>query len=186
MIKNISIFCISLLISLTAVADHSICFDDQNAFVSSAPKGWVADYKKGKELGLCVLYYLKGSTFDSSPAVLYPNLVQSNNSSAKIKEIVEINSQRLREKKSDITIQSKPSQKNKHGLLFENRHFLEGPSPQEYEAVAYHAAKGNSVLMAVLSTRSKNDFEKHKSSLTEFVETVRPISRNELDKFKKK
>jgi len=67
-----------LLMSIQLLADDSICFDKHQSFSSSAPKGWVADFQKGKALGTCVVYYLKGTTFDSSPAKSDPPSFEHN------------------------------------------------------------------------------------------------------------
>lgn len=172
--------------SANAPASDAICFDGNNSFATQAPSGWVADFDKAKEFGLCVIYYVRGTTFDSSPAVIYPNLVTTKlNGKAAVDDNIALNTGRLKKRKPTVKVESKKPIKNKHGLSFEIRYFIEGPPPQEFEAVAYHAGK-NAVLLSVFSTRSKKAFDSHKGKLNEFVEKIRQVSKDELKKHQKK
>ena len=183
---RIFLICLMTCFSTNVLASDAICFDDKNSFATQAPSGWVADFDKAKELGLCVIYYVRGTTFDSSPAVIYPNLVTTKlNGKAAIDDNIALNTGRLKKRKPTVKIESKKAIKNKNGLGFEIRYFIEGPPPQEYEAVAYHAGK-NAVLLSVFSTRSKKAFDSHKGKLNEFVEKIRRVSKDELKKHQKK
>lgn len=169
-----------------AQAADNICYDENNAFTTQAPEGWVADSVKAKELGLCIVYFVEGKDFDSSPAIIYPRLVSSEKSGqAAIQEIVDENTLRLKENSKIFKVVKQPGLKNKSNLKFEFRHFRNGPTPNEFEAVAYHAGK-KAVILSVLSTRSEKDFEVHKPKLKEFVRTIKPMTQKELEKFKTK
>lgn len=173
-------------ISHLACAADNICFDDNNAFSTQAPTGWVADTAKAKELGLCVVYFLKGKDFDSSPAIIYPRLVSSEKEGkAAIEKLLGEDTARLKEKSNTVKVIEQKSIKNKHGLNFEIRHFRNGPPPNEFEAVAYHAGK-KAILISVLSTRSEKDFDTQRAKLNEFVGVIKPLSQNELEKYKAK
>lgn len=169
-----------------AKAADSICFDEHNAFSTQAPSGWVSDTAKAKELGICVVYFLKGKDFDSSPAVIYPRLVSSEKiGKAAIEKILDEDTSRLKAKSTTTKVIEQPIVKNKSNLEFEIRHFRYGPPPNEFEAVAYHAGN-KAVLLSVLSARSEKDFNSQKSKLNEFVGAILPISRRELEKYKSK
>ena len=173
------------LFSAQAMASDSICFDDNNAFGTQAPKGWVADFNKAKQLGLCVIYYVEGYDFNSSPAVIYPNLLSSEEQGENaIKEMIAYNTKRLRARGAPkLKVVEKSKITNPHGLEFHFRYFSNGPAPQEFEALAYHA--GNKVvLLSVFSARSLKAFEAHKKKLEEFAMDIRPVSREEVKKYK--
>lgn len=183
--KRILIFLQLIIFSFSAKAADSICFDGNNAFLTTAPKGWVSDTVKAKELGLCVVYYLKGKDFDSSPAIIYPRLVTSEkDGDDAIEDIVNADFNRLKKKSVSAKISERPSIKNKFNLAFKIHHFKNGPSPNEFEAVAYHAGK-KAVLLLVLSTRDEKDFLLQESALIEFADQIKPLSQSELAKLKK-
>ena len=169
----LSIFLIAF--SLNVFSDDSICFDKYQSFASSAPEGWVADFKKGKALGTCVVYYLKGKTFDDSPAVIYPNLAGMNESGVEaVKANIDLNTKRLKLRKSSTKVAKKKSIKNPYGLKFDVRYYSNGPAPQEFEAVGYYGAK-KAVLLAVYSARSKANFEKYLKAHNDFLMTIKPM-----------
>ncbi len=166
-------------------AGDNICFDENNAFLTQAPVGWVADTAKAKELGLCAVYVVKGKDFDSSPAIIYPRLGgTANEGKAAVEEFILESTALLKDSKT-LKVLTKPAIKNKSGLKFEIRHFLNGPPPNDFEAIAYHAGK-KAVLVLVLSTRSEKAFDSHRMKLAEFVKTIKPLSQKELEKYKNK
>lgn len=167
-------------------ASDAICYDDNNSFATQAPVGWIADFNQAKQLGLCVVYYMKGYTFDSSPAIIYPRLMTTEDQGDKaISRIISEDTDRLKKKgASELKVTEQPKTKNNHGLEFQFRHYANGPAPNEFEAVSYYAGK-KAVLLSVFSTRSKDAFEKHNSKLKEFVMGIKPVSKDELKKIKK-
>ena len=172
--------------SAAVFAADNICFDDNNAFSTQAPTGWVSDTTKAKELGLCVVYYLKGKDFDTSPAIIYPRLVNSEKEGKPaIEKLLSEDTARLKEKSNKVKVTDQKSIKNKNDLTFEIRHFRNGPPPNEFEAVAYHAAK-KAILISVLSTRSEKNFDLHIAKLNEFVEKIKPLTQKELEKYRAK
>lgn len=176
----------SIGVSLSAGAADNICFVQNNAFSTQAPSGWVADTAKAKDLGLCVVYFLKGKDFDSSPAIIYPRLVASEKEGkAAIEKLLAEDTARLKEKSTSVKVLEQPAIKNKFNLIFEMSHFRNGPQPNEFEAVAYHAGK-KAILLSVLSTRNEKDFDSHRAKLNEFVGMIKPLSQKELEKYKAK
>lgn len=153
----------------------TICDDENSAFLISAPKGWVADSKTAKKLGLCIVYHLKGSTFASSPALMYPSISSSKYTGQEaVEEMIGKSSNMLSKKKSDVVIKRAEKIKTEKGINFQIVNFLDGPVPQEYESVAYYA-EGNSVLIAVFSTRSKKKFNKYRKGFIDFLENMQQM-----------
>lgn len=172
--------------SVSASSADNICFDQNNAFSTQAPSGWVADTAKAKELGLCVVYFLKDKDFDSSPAIIYPRLVASEKEGkVAIEKLLAEDTARLKEKSTSVKVLEQSAIKNKSDLVFEIRHFRNGPQPNEFEAVAYYAGK-KAILLSVLSTRNEKDFDSHRAKLNEFVDMIKPLSQKELEKYKTK
>lgn len=168
-------FIFIMLISINSYGDSFICFDKHQSFAIEAPNGWVADYKKGEGLGACVVYYLKGETFDSSPAIIYPVLAGMKESGTNaIKANIALNTKKLKSRKSSLKVTQKKSITNSSGLRFDVHYFSEGPAPQEYEAVGYHGVK-KAVLLAVYSARNKANFKKHLEAHREFLMSIKPM-----------
>ncbi len=184
-LKNILIGLFSASLSLMAHAADNICYDEANAFSTQAPEGWVADSEKAKELGLCIVYYLKGKDFDSSPAVIYPNLVKSDkNGQAAVDKILAGDIATFKEKSETLEILKQSPIQSKSKLDFAVRHFRKGPPPNEFEAVAYHPGK-KAVLIVVLSSRNEKDFDTQKVKLEEFLKAIKPVSRKDLAQYRK-
>jgi hypothetical protein len=174
-------FIVAYWLAGTAFAADTICFDKGNAFATSAPKGWVSNKEQAAQLGLCVVYHVKGANFDSSPAVIYPRLVATRDEGDEaIKQIIAQNTTILRRVSKSLEVSKLPAQTNASGLIFQIRHFFDGPPPNEFEAVAYHAGR-QAVLLAVFSSRTRHGFESQLPKFHEFLMSIRPVSRTELE-----
>ena len=175
--RTVIVVCMLMLAS-NGFAAGSICYDDNNAFATVAPDGWVADYDTANRLGLCVMYILEGTDFDTSPAVIYPRLVATEDpDETAVSNMILQSEKMLRDRGGDkLSIIALPTETNGHGVEFQVRYFRDGPAPNEYEMVAYHGAK-NAVFLVVYSTRSESVFEAHKAKLKEVLGQVVPMSR---------
>src|ERR1700726_4507985 len=59
----------------TSCHRHTIVLEsDGGSFAIEGPKNWIADRKVGRRLGVCCVYYPKGS-WDTAETVMYPNIV---------------------------------------------------------------------------------------------------------------
>jgi len=133
-----------------------IVYGSEIGVLVSAPEGWIFDSKSGVSQGLYAVMYPKGSTWSNSNAMMYVNIVISNDSSldtfiAGDVEVFKKNSPKIVvEKAKPISLTG--------GLSAEVR-LYSGDQWGNYECVAY-ASKGKSVAIYVLSSRSKEDFKK--------------------------
>lgn len=176
--------CFVALAALLPAALHAqeICYSGNSSFAMSAPEGWRADEEGARRLGICVVYVLKESTFDDSPAVIYPNLVPVPPDSAgniDLPAFVERDLERFRERASTLKVTDGGSRETGAGLRFVSRRLLEGPRPNEFEEIAYHATE-DAVLIAVLSTRTLAALDANRPALLAFLEGIRPLSRAAL------
>jgi len=53
----------------------AIVYSEGGAFIIDAPNGWTVDREVGKKHGVCCVYYPKGSSFENSETVMYPNII---------------------------------------------------------------------------------------------------------------
>jgi hypothetical protein len=132
----------------------------------SAPNGWIFDNKSGVSQGLHAVIYPEGSSWASSSQMMYVNISKmepgetlENFIQGDIDRFVK-NSPNLKvEKMNSLTIQG--------GIKAEVRQFT-GDKWGNHERIAY-AQKGSSVAMYVLSSKTKDGYEKSINAFEEMV-----------------
>lgn len=134
-----------------------------------APNNWILDKTTAENFGMCAMYIVNGSTFDNSPAIIYPRLVSKNS----IESAVQEQAKKYKELSPKFTVETVPKYKNKKGLTFEVRKFLNGPSPNNFEIVGYFKFK-KELFLAVYSAKELNSFNKHKTAFNNFLDRVYP------------
>jgi hypothetical protein len=155
-----------------------VCYDAKNAFVVAAPRGWVTDYDKRAALGLCVLFYPGGATFDDAPAVVYPSLVATDEPLARF---IEGDLERFTKDAPSAKVDVLPPVTTAKGLRFELRRLSGARPPTEQEVIAYHAAAGG-ILLAVLSARGSDQRAKFEDAFRDFLEAIAAVPRPVLYK----
>jgi len=68
----------------------------------SAPGDWNIDREVGKRLGVCCVYYPKGTTWDTAETVMYPNLATKTRQTT-LKEFMEQDLRSFREHDPEMT-----------------------------------------------------------------------------------
>jgi hypothetical protein len=66
----------------------AILQSEGGSFAIEGPKGWVADRKVGRRLGVCCVYYQKGS-WDTAETIMYPNIVTKGPGKSTLKELMD-------------------------------------------------------------------------------------------------
>ncbi len=61
--------------STSEAEQGGIVYGSNFAYMISAPKGWIMDDVKARQLGLSVLFYRRGETWEKGNAVMYVNAV---------------------------------------------------------------------------------------------------------------
>ena len=72
------------------------------SFAITGPKGWIADRKVGHRLGVCCVYYRKG-TWDTAETILYPNIVTKEPGKATLQELMDSDLAKFRKDNPGMT-----------------------------------------------------------------------------------
>ncbi len=73
----------------TSGQNHTAILQSEGgSFAIDGPKGWIADRKVGHRLGVCCVYYAKGS-WDTAETVLYPNIVTKGPGRRTLQELMD-------------------------------------------------------------------------------------------------
>lgn len=163
-----------------ASAEGSVCYSGQSAVSSEPPKGWSADYAGATKVGICIAYILNGYTFDTTPATIYPLLMPAKkrtpSGAIDLDDFIKGDIARFSGHAPKVKVERAPGLKSHSGIRFVAREFLNGPSPNEFEEVAY-VGTNDAVLMAILSARTAGDLQKYKPAFLEFVSALEIVPR---------
>ena len=168
-----------LLVAAPAVAVGPVCYSSKSAFSTNAPAGWVADHEAAKRLGFCVVYYPQEYSYDSTPVVIYPSLVdyvEKHAGSLDLKGFVADHAETFRRRNRGLRVKALKDLRTASGLRFVLREFRSGESPNEFEEVGYLPAT-EAVFMAVYSARKPEDFERYRPAFVKFLGSVAPAAR---------
>lgn len=183
--KQLLMFLLVLFLFFTEAKENSIKDVDAVSIQSDvtvgtkAPDGWVRDNTLFSRYGVCAFYYIKGKDFNSSPVVIYPKIIFGQAGEKAINSIVSNMVKTFKSSKAFRLKNEKPYQ-SKNGFNFVVKHFLNGPPPNQFEAVGYLSFK-NSIFLLVYSARTEVDFNKYMSKFTEALDRVSPYSSNMSD-----
>jgi hypothetical protein len=73
----------------TSGIGHTIVLEsDGGSFAIEGPKNWIADRKVGRRLGVCCVYYPKGS-WDTAETIMYPNIVTKGPGKKTLQELMD-------------------------------------------------------------------------------------------------
>lgn len=147
-------------------AGGGIVYGSEIGIGVSAPSGWIFDNKSGVSQGLHAIMYPEGSSWANSNEMMYVNIgkVEPGEALEKfiqtdIDSFVKNSPNLILEKINSLTIQG--------GVKAEVRQFT-GDKWGNFERIAY-AQKGSSVAIYVLSSKTKNGYEKSIDAFDEMV-----------------
>lgn len=150
----------------------TVLIEGKASIGTKAPSGWIPRYDPN-QLGLCVIYALKGRTFSDSPVIIYPRIVHGKN----IEDVIRVAVDHFTKTSESFRLEKKKDYRSKKGLTFAVRHYLNGPGSNAFEAVGYLAHKGR-IFILVFSSRTRADFDKHIASFFSALDHVIPYSSN--------
>lgn len=158
--------CILLMIlaGFSKPAQAHVCFDTLNAINTLPPKGWELSREGMKQTGLCAVYVQGGTTFDTSPVVMYPRLVPLGEKET-FKGFIDADLARFREKKNDVKVAQLAEIRSRLGPKYQVYRLFDGPSPGEFEYIGYLPVRG-AVYLFVASGRKRVDVEKSFGAFT--------------------
>jgi hypothetical protein len=137
-------------------------FGENHLFEVVTPVGWVRDNKSALSQGLHCALYLKGSSWANSKSVMYTVVVPRMNQT--LQQVIDMDVAYMGQGASQFKSSKVTPIVTEAGRKAEVWYFS-GDEFDSYEAVAYFEEK-KSIILIVLSTRSKTDFE---SSLPDFA-----------------
>ena len=73
----------------TGSKNHTVILQSEGgSFVIEGPKNWIANRKVGRRLGVCCVYYPRGS-WDTAETIMYPNIVTKGPGRTTLQELME-------------------------------------------------------------------------------------------------
>jgi len=73
----------------TSGKNHTVILQSEGgSFAIEGPQDWIADRKVGRRLGVCCVYYRKGS-WDTAETIMYPNIVTKGPGQTTLQELMD-------------------------------------------------------------------------------------------------
>jgi hypothetical protein len=123
---------------------------DGNSFAIEGPKGWIANRKAGRRLGVCCVYYPSGS-WDTAETILYPNIATKRPGRATLQELMDSDLAKFRQDNPGMSYVDGDMPFN--GRTAKVRYF-HGVNDGSSEAVAY-IDEEKIVALVVLSSKTE-------------------------------
>jgi hypothetical protein len=152
--------------SFAVPAGGGIVYGSEIGIGVSAPNGWIFDNKSGVRQGLHAVIYPEGSSWANSNQMMYVNIGKMEPGEA-LENFIQGDIDRFVKNSPNLKVEKMNSLTIQGGIKAEVRQFT-GDKWGNYERIAY-AQKGSSVAMYVLSSKSKNGYEKSISAFEEMV-----------------
>ena len=148
---------------------HTVILEsDGGSFAIEGPKNWIADRKVGHRLGVCCVYYEKGS-WDTAETVMYPNIVTKGRGRATLQELMDSDLATFRKDNPGMTYVDGDIPFN--GRTARVRYF-HGVNQGSSEAVAY-IDEEKIIALVVLSSKTEKGLVKALPLLAETLETYK-------------
>jgi hypothetical protein len=136
------------------------------SFSIEGPKNWIANRKVGKRLGVCCVYYPKGS-WDTAETIMYPNIAAKGPGRATLQELMDSDLARFRKDNPGMTYVD-------GDMPFKDRtakvRYFHGVNQGSSEAVAYIDEEKITALV-VLSSKTEKGLTKSLPLLLGVLET---------------
>ena len=153
----------------TSGKNHTVILEsDGGSFAIEGPKNWIADRKVGHRLGVCCVYYEKGS-WDTAETILYPNIVTKGPGRATLQELMDSDLAKFRKDNPGMTYVDGDIPFN--GRTAKVRYF-HGVNQGSSEAVAY-IDEEKIIALVVLSSKTEKGLVKALPLLAGALETYK-------------
>lgn len=164
---------ICCLLCITAVAQTNknatgLVYGSDYAFLLTAPKGWLLDNKVGQQQHLSVVFYPKGESWDSAVTAMYATTWTLHEGET-VNDVIKAD--RARMKAVAGNIKTKPDVTLYNNVI---AHVIEvnGDPDGNYEEIAYITQR-NFVVLIVMTSRTKKDFDKKLGKFYELLKTYK-------------
>lgn len=147
--------------------NHTVILESEGgSFSIEGPKGWIADRKVGHRLGVCCVYYSKGS-WDTAESVLYPNIVTKGPGKATLQQLMDSDLAKFRKDYPGMRYVDGDIPFNKRTAKVR---YFHGVNQGSSEAVAY-IDEDKIVALVVLSSKTEKALIDTLPLLLEVLET---------------
>ena len=153
--------------------NSGIVYGKDHAFSITAPTGWVLDNQSGVNQGLHAVFYHKGGSWDKSESVMYVNTAHKDiEGNETVEKLISYDVSQFKKNSPSIEIEDSPII-----VTFDNKEVIVKKffDDKNYEAVGYLDEK-KVVVILVLTSRDKQDFEESLSAFEELVKSYYLIS----------
>ena len=135
----------------TSGKNHIVILEsDGGSFAIEGPKDWIADRKVGRRLGVCCVYYPKG-TWDTAETIMYPNIVTKGPGRTTLQELMDSDLAKFRKDDPGMTYVD-------GDIPFNDRtaklRYFHGVNQGSSEAVAY-IDEEKIIALVVLSSKAE-------------------------------
>ena len=135
----------------TSGKNHTVILQSEGgSFAIEGPKDWIADRKVGRRLGVCCVYYPKG-TWDTAETIMYPNIVTKGPGRTTLQELMDSDLAKFRKDDPGMTYVD-------GDIPFNDRtaklRYFHGVNQGSSEAVAY-IDEEKIIALVVLSSKTE-------------------------------
>lgn len=172
--KKIIVIGLVTIITLVCYAQDNfkagIIYGDNHAFGLTAPDNWLLDNQSGVNQGLHAVFYEEGFTWANAITVMYANAASLEDSThSTLNALIEYDLNNFKSQYSDLIIKDQNPIKINEKTTAIVKH-LSGDSYGNFEAIAYIDA-GNTGIMIIMSSRTKEGFNKSLNAFEELVKS---------------
>ena len=137
--------------TVTSGKNHTVILEsDGGSFAIEGPKNWIANRKVGHRLGVCCVFYPKGS-WDTAETVMYPNIATKGPGQKTLQELMDADLARFRKDNPGMSYVDGDMPFN--GRTAKVRYF-HGVNQGSSEAVAY-IEEEKIIALVVLSSKTE-------------------------------
>lgn len=159
-----------------------VVYSKINAFILSAPHGWILDNQSGISRGIHTVFYPEDSSWENSPVIMYAQMTKKEKGLRSVNDLVRRTIRGFQQHGSPNIkvrkIKTIKAQKNKKGIIY----YFRGNQWNSYDAAAYFTEK-KSINSIVLHCKSKKDFNDSIESFEALVKSYKPLG-NPVDVWK--
>jgi hypothetical protein len=150
-------------------ADSVILLGRPYSFILKAPSGWVLNEEAGKSQGLRAVLYKEGSSWKAAVAVMYVRVVQKDEAQPTLDKVVSNDISDFLKQSPDSKVSDSKALKTGDKKQAIVKEFYDAAN-KNFESVAF-IDESKVVVIVVLSSRNKDEFDKSISAFEALVGT---------------
>lgn len=181
--KRILILFLVLVSYLSLAQEKTSCtilYYENKAITLKAPNGWVLDCESGLENGINAVLYKYGKTWQNAKTVIYLNFASFDiENQRNLNDLISYDAITFKDNYEGIKINTKEKIEFKkfNGII----KYFGGGTYKNFEYLAYLDLK-EFAIMAVISSKSKNDLDTNYSDFMKLLNTITVINIEFKDK----